>query len=168
MKIGGGDGGFDGKGGDLSESMDSGIGSSCSLWKDHFAGDVFDRLGERALHGGEAGLNLPAMKWCSIVGEDCLPKRHTDVIGRYHAKVLNRCRWRWYTDGAVTTPNFPQKQLPAKMAACQSRGGLWNKVWERGTEEMRIALDSDLRDIDAMMFRALQLYFRVLEGMLRV
>ena len=92
MEIGGGDGGFDGKRGYLAMGVDSGVGSSRPLWKDQFAGDVLDSLGECSLDGGKAGLNLPAVKWGSIVGEDCLPKRHTDVIGRYHAKVLSRCQ----------------------------------------------------------------------------
>ena len=92
VEVGGGDGRVDGEGGDLSEGVDAGVGAAGALGEDGFSGDVVDGFGEGSLHGGKAGLDLPAVKRCPIVGEDCLPERHTDVIGRYHGGAK---RWLW-------------------------------------------------------------------------
>jgi len=82
MKAGGGDGRLDGERCNLSEGVDACVGATGALGEYGFSGDVEDGFGERSLHGWKAGLYLPSVKRCPIVGEDCLPKRHTDVIGR--------------------------------------------------------------------------------------
>ncbi len=84
MEVWAGNGGGDGEGGDLSEGVDAGIGAAGPLGQDGFSADVEDGLGERALHGREAGLDLPAVERGAVVSENGLPKDHTDDIGRYH------------------------------------------------------------------------------------
>ncbi len=66
----------EGEGGDLGEGVDAGVGAAGALGEDGFAGDAVDCLGECALDGGQAGLNLPAVVGGSVVGEDGLPVRH--------------------------------------------------------------------------------------------
>ena len=58
------------------EGVDAGVGAAGALGEDGFAGDAMDGVGERALDGGEVGLDLPAVVGGSVVGEDELPVRH--------------------------------------------------------------------------------------------
>ena len=76
MKIGGGDGDGERKGGNLREGVNAGVGAAGTLGENGFAGDAMDGLGECALDGGEVGLHLPAVVGGSVVGEDELPVRH--------------------------------------------------------------------------------------------
>ena len=78
MEVRLGDGCVDGEGGDLSEGVDACIGAAGALREYGFTGDLEDGFGEGSLHGWQAWLDLPAVKRCPIVGEDCLPKRHTE------------------------------------------------------------------------------------------
>jgi len=76
MKICGGNGDGERKGGDLSERVNAGVGAAGALGENGFAGDAMDGLDECALNGGKRGLGLPAVVGGSVVGEDCLPVRH--------------------------------------------------------------------------------------------
>ena len=73
MEVSGGNRGFEAEGGDLRECVDAGVGAAGALGKTVFAGDMGDAAGERALDGGEAGLDLPAVKCGAVVGESDLP-----------------------------------------------------------------------------------------------
>jgi len=73
------DGRVEREGGYLRESVDSGVGAAGALREDGFAGDAVDGFGERALHGGEIGLDLPSVVGRSVVGECELPVRHGAV-----------------------------------------------------------------------------------------
>ena len=90
MKICGGNGDGERKGGDLSERVNAGVGAAGALGEDGFAGDVVDGAGEGALNGGEVGLDLPAVVGRSVVGEGCFPVRHGDV--RTVSRRLAHCR----------------------------------------------------------------------------
>src|SRR5882757_2383346 len=78
MEIGGGDVAFEGKGGDLGERMDAGIGATRALGQNDFAGDVLDDLRQSSLDSSKSWLYLPAMKGRAIVGENCLPELHRE------------------------------------------------------------------------------------------
>ena len=80
MKICGGNGDGERKGGDLSERVNAGVGAAGALGEDVFSGDVADDVGERSLDGRQLGLNLPAVVGASIVGESYLPVRHEDSL----------------------------------------------------------------------------------------
>ena len=79
VEVGGGDGDGEREGGDLGEGVDSGVGAAGALREDGLSGDALDGLGEGALHGGEIGLDLPAVVGGSVVGESGFPVRHGDV-----------------------------------------------------------------------------------------
>ena len=76
VEVGGRDGGLDGEGGDLGEGVDSGVGAPGALREDTLANSAMDGVGEEALDGGQAGLNLPSVEGCAVVGESELPVRH--------------------------------------------------------------------------------------------
>ncbi|MCU1248175.1 MAG: hypothetical protein JWQ49_1204 [Edaphobacter sp.] len=76
MKIGAGDGDGQGEGSDLGEGVDSGVGAARALGENGFTGDAMDGFGERALDGGDIGLDLPSVVGSPVVGEDELPVRH--------------------------------------------------------------------------------------------
>ncbi len=76
MEVGGWDGDGEGEGGDLGERVDAGVGSARALREDRLTGDVVDGLGERALDGGQARLDLPAVEGGAVVGESGFPERH--------------------------------------------------------------------------------------------
>ena len=78
VQVGGGDGSGEREAGDLSESVDTGVGAAGALGKDTLAGGAVDGVGEQALDGGEVGLDLPSPVRGAIVGERELPVRHGD------------------------------------------------------------------------------------------
>lgn len=80
VEVGGGDGNREREGGYLGEGVDAGVGAAGALGEDVFSGDVADYVGERALDGGQVGLNLPAVVGASIVAESYLPVRHEDAL----------------------------------------------------------------------------------------
>ena len=80
VEVWGGDGNGEREGGDLGKGVNAGVGATGALGEDGFAGDVVDGMGEGALHGGEVGLDLPAVVGGSVVGEDDLPVRHEDAL----------------------------------------------------------------------------------------
>ncbi len=63
------DGGFQLNGGDLAESMHSGIRASRALGQNVLAGKPLNAFGQSALHGRQSGLNLPAVKFRSVIGQ---------------------------------------------------------------------------------------------------
>ena len=69
MEIGGGDECCEREAGDLAEGVDSGVGAAGALGEDGFSCDVVDGVGECALHGGEIGLDLPAVVRGAVVSE---------------------------------------------------------------------------------------------------
>ena len=66
-EVGGGDGGVEGEGGDLREGVDAGVGAAGALGENGLAGDVVEGVGEGALDGGQAGLDLPAVEGGAVV-----------------------------------------------------------------------------------------------------
>jgi hypothetical protein len=76
VQVGVRDWGLDGEGGDLGEGVDAGVGSSGALREDALAYGAVDGVGEEALNGWQAGLNLPSIEGCAVVGESELPVRH--------------------------------------------------------------------------------------------
>ena len=96
VEVGCGDGCSEGEGGDLGEGVDAGVGAAGALGEDAFAGDAVDGVGERALDGGQAGLDLPAVEGGAVVGEGELPVRHA------YALDGNTSRGRqWYSSCAL-------------------------------------------------------------------
>jgi hypothetical protein len=79
MEVGGGDGDGEREGGDLGKGVDAGVGAAGALREDGLSGDALDGFGEGSLHGGEIGLDLPAVVGGSVVGESGFPVRHGDV-----------------------------------------------------------------------------------------
>jgi hypothetical protein len=73
MKICGGDGNGEREGCDLGESVDAGVGAARTLRENGLAGDAMECIGECALDGGVARLDLPTVVGRSVVGEDELP-----------------------------------------------------------------------------------------------
>ena len=67
-RLAGRDGGGEGEGGDLGEGVDAGVGAAGALGEDGFTGDVVEGLGEGALDGEKAGLDLPAVEVGAVVG----------------------------------------------------------------------------------------------------
>jgi hypothetical protein len=76
MEIGGWDGSGEGERGDLSQRMHAGIGAAGALGKDALAHGAMDGIDQQTLDGGEAGLDLPAVKRCAVVRERELPVSH--------------------------------------------------------------------------------------------
>ena len=68
-EVGGGNGAGSLKGRHLGEGMDSSIGASRALRQELFSGEACDGVGQSSLNGWLAGLNLPAVKGRSVVGE---------------------------------------------------------------------------------------------------
>ncbi len=96
-EVGGRDGGGEREGGDLGEGVDAGVGAAGALGEDGFAGDVVEGLGEGALDGGEAGLDLPAVEGRAVVGEDEFPVLHgflqSITLGTPGGKRVAGGRW---------------------------------------------------------------------------
>ena len=70
------DGSTQGKRSDLAESVDTGVGSARSLRQHALSDGTLNGIGECALNGRKAGLNLPAVECGAVVGERELPVRH--------------------------------------------------------------------------------------------
>lgn len=84
---------------DLSESVDSGVGAARALRQELFSGEALDDSGERALDGGLAGLDLPAVEGGAIIGESEFESTHCEVQGcifRRESQSMseNECRLR--------------------------------------------------------------------------
>jgi hypothetical protein len=58
---------------DLGLCMDPGVGASAALGQDALPGDALDGVGQLALNGEVAGLDLPAVEIGSVIGEGELP-----------------------------------------------------------------------------------------------
>ncbi len=86
LEISGGDRAFKRDAGNLSQSMDTRVGSPRALRKNDLSSDVTDRRRKRALHGGQVRLDLPAMEGGSVVAEGQLPEGH---IVRLHGTMNN-------------------------------------------------------------------------------
>ena len=75
------DGGGEDAGGYLAECVDAGVGAAGALRENAFAGDAVEYVAEGALDGGQAGLDLPAVVWGSVIGEGELPVGHDALDG---------------------------------------------------------------------------------------
>ena len=64
----------------MSEGVDAGVGAAGALREHGFAGDLVERGGEGALHGGQIRLDLPAVEWRSVIGEDEFPELHGESL----------------------------------------------------------------------------------------
>jgi len=60
--------------------VDAGVGAAGPLREDALAGGAVDGVSERALDRRQAGLNLPSVKGCAVVGEGELPVLHGDAL----------------------------------------------------------------------------------------
>ena len=106
VQVGCGDVCVQGKAGNLTESVDAGIGAAGALGQDALAYGAMNGIGEQTLDGGQIGLNLPAMVRGSIVCEGELPVRHGDAYlpqpaswlgtsyARYHERTGRRFKVR--------------------------------------------------------------------------
>jgi hypothetical protein len=74
-----------------AEGVDAGVGAAGALREDALAGGAVDGVGERALDGGQAGLDLPSVVGGSVVGEGELPVLSWRCFGRYHG--VRRSVW---------------------------------------------------------------------------
>src|ERR1019366_1017118 len=73
--------------------VDASVGAAGALRKDTFADGAMYGLGEEALDCVQARLNLPSVKWGSVVGEDELPVSHAVLwtVSRSGAFSVQRC-----------------------------------------------------------------------------
>lgn len=79
-EVGGWNGGRKGKGGNLAKRVDAGVGATGALGKDALARGAMDCIRKQPLDGRQAGLDLPSMVGCPVVGEDELPLLHGDAL----------------------------------------------------------------------------------------
>ena len=56
-------------GGDLAKRVNPGVGASGALRQHLLAGKALDTFGQSALHGRQPGLDLPAVKFRSVIGQ---------------------------------------------------------------------------------------------------
>ena len=123
-RLAAGMGDVEGEGGDLGEGVDAGVGAAGALREDGLAGDVVDGLGESALDGGKAGLDLPAVEGRAVVGEDesssaaCVTLLDGNTVGS-----VNECRAMvqrgWYTwlGSATTVERCPTRNVISERRA---------------------------------------------------
>jgi hypothetical protein len=91
VEIQGRDGGFERKGGNLGEGVDTRVGAARALGEDCFASDAVESLGEDSLNGGESWLDLPAIKGGAVVSKDGFPELHEDRFdGNRHMRFALR------------------------------------------------------------------------------
>src|ERR1017187_6615718 len=79
-EVGGWNGGRKGKGRNLAKRVDAGVGATGALGKDALACSAMDCIREQPLDGRQAGLDLPSMVGCPVIGEDELPLLHGDAL----------------------------------------------------------------------------------------
>ncbi len=93
QKVWHGDGSGGCEGCNLAEGVHTGVGAAGALGKDVLACDGMDGVGECALDGGEAGLNLPTVEGGAVVAEREFPECHGV---RAATLIVARSNWGKY------------------------------------------------------------------------
>ena len=112
-KIGRWDGARSLKGGDLGESVHSGVGASRALGQQPLAGEAFDGLGQRSLNGGLAGLHLPAVVGGTIVGEsefEGARHKHRFRSSRFQSFKVSRFQRKSKSNGKHHSPAQAERE----------------------------------------------------------
>ena len=82
VKIWGGDGCEEIEAGNLREGVDTGVGAAGAGGEGAFGRNAKESVRKMLLHGGEAGLDLPAVEMAAIVTESAHPAWHGATVAR--------------------------------------------------------------------------------------